>query len=302
MTDSTATTDVELANDDVVVGSNSIRKFLASTPLLVWILILIVLPNLLLIAYSLWKNDLGTITRTFTFDNYFKLFGSEVFRTLLVRTLVIALVSAGLATFIAYTAALIIVQRFPRFKALIALLVLVPLLVSYLMRVFAWKIILGDSGILTSLLRSLGFGDEAGQALLYSRTSVILTLTYVCIPYVFLSAYTGLDRIPGHLLEASADCGAGPWRTFRKVVWPLSRPAVAVGFAIAFVLAFGDYVTPAMVGGLDGTMLGSLVLQNFGAANNWPMGAAVGISIVVTGLVFLGIISLFTKSEAPLES
>lgn len=298
---------VTAAASDVVpppenaVRSNTIRNFLASTPLLVWILVLIILPNVLLLMYSLWHNDLGTITHNLSLDNYLSLFKSEVFLTLMKRTLLIAIVCATLATVIAYLAALIIVQRFGRFKGIAALLILVPLLVSYLMRVFAWKIILGENGILSSLLETFGFGPDAASAFLYSRTTVILTLTYVCIPYVFLSAYTGLERIPKHLLEASADCGAGAFRTFIKVTWPLSRPAVAVGFAIAFVLAFGDYVTPAMVGGLDGTMLGSLVLQYFGAANNWPMGAAVGISIVATGLVFLGIISLFTKVEAPIE-
>lgn len=291
--------DLPPVNDDG--QANTTKKFLASTPLLLWVLILIVLPNLLLLAYSSWKSDLGTVTRTFSLDNYLKLAQSEVFRTLLVRTVVIAVTCATLATLIAYTAALVIVQRFGKYKAVFALLILVPLLVSYLMRVFAWKIILGDSGILSALLETLGFGESAAETFLYSRTTVILTLTYVCIPYVFLSAYTGLERIPNHLYEASADCGAGPWRTFVKVTWPLSRPAVAIGFAVAFVLAFGDYVTPAMVGGMDGTMLGSIVLQYFGAANNWPMGAAVGISIVATGLVFLGIISLFTRVEAPIE-
>lgn len=278
----------------------TIRKFLASTPLLVWILILVILPNLFLILYSLWKNSLGTVVRQFTFNNYIQMFGSEVYRTLLWRTLVIALVSSLIATVIAYLAALLIVQRFGKYKGIAALLILVPLLISYLMRIFAWKIILGESGILNSALTSIGLGGSA-NAFLYSRSSVILTLTYVAIPYVFLSAYTGLERIPKHYFEASADCGASPFTTFRKVTWPLSRPAVAVGFAIAFVLTFGDYVTPAMVGGLDGTMLGSLVLQYFGAANNWPLGAAVGVSIVVTGLVFLGIIFAFTKQEAPVE-
>jgi spermidine/putrescine transport system permease protein len=169
------------------------------------------------------------------------------------------------------------------------------------MRIFAWKIILGDNGVLAGAARTLGFGESAAQAFLYSQKSVILTLTYVAIPYAFLAVYTAMDRLPAHLFEASADCGASGWSTFRNVVWPLTRPGAAVGFAISFVLTFGDYVTPAMVGGLNGTMLGTLVLQQFGTANNWPMGAAVGICIIVSGLLVLAVISLFTRLEAQID-
>jgi spermidine/putrescine transport system permease protein len=118
---------------------------------------------------------------------------------------------------------------------------------------------------------------------------------------VFLATYVMLERIPQSIYEASSDCGASSWRTFRHVVWPLSRPGVAIGFIIGFVLAFGDYVTPALVGGLKGTMVGSLVLQQFGYGNNWPFGAAIAITILLTALVFLALMSLFTRTEARFE-
>lgn len=277
------------------------RRYVAVVPMLVWILILVALPNIYLLVYSFWKSSLGTVDHSFTLENYKTLLGSDVFKLLFRRTLTIALVSSLLATVIAYAMALIVVRRFGRYKLLAALLILIPLWVSYLMRIFAWKIILGDNGILTGIAKTLGLGDSFAGAFLYSQNSVILTLTYVAIPYAFLSVYTSLDRIPGYLLEASADCGASAWTTFRKVVWPLSRPGAAIGFGIAFVLTFGDYVTPAMVGGLSGTMLGSLVLQYFGIANNWPMGAAVGITIILTGLIVLAVVSLFSRLEAPLD-
>jgi spermidine/putrescine transport system permease protein len=169
------------------------------------------------------------------------------------------------------------------------------------MRVFAWKIILGENGVLNGAMKSLGLIDKPSTAFLYSTTTVIVTLTYVAIPYVFLSSYTALDRVPRHYYEASADCGASAWRTFRHVIWPLTRPGVAVGFAIGFVLTFGDYVTPQMVGGLSGTMLGSIVLQSFGTADNWPQGAAIGITIIAAGLLVLALVSLFTRLEAEIE-
>jgi len=277
------------------------RRYLAVVPMVIWIIVLVAIPNLYLLIYSFWTSSFGTVDHTSSLENYKQLLSSEVFRLLFKRTLLIAIVSSLLATSIAYVTALIVVRKFGRYKLLAALLILIPLWVSYLMRIFAWKIILGDNGLLTGLAKSLGLGDSLAGVFLYSRSSVILTLTYVAIPYAFLSVYTSLDRIPGHLLEASADCGASAWTTFRKVVWPLSRPGAAIGFGIAFVLTFGDYVTPSMVGGLSGTMLGSLVLQEFGIANNWPVGAAVGITIIATGLLLLAVVSLFTRLEAPLD-
>jgi spermidine/putrescine transport system permease protein len=271
------------------------------SPALAWIAILVVLPNIFLVLYSFWQNEFGTVTRVFTLDNFRTTLSSDVFQLLFQRTLIIALTASLLATVIAYGVAFVVVRYFGRYKVLAALLILVPLWVSYLMRVFAWKIILGDDGVLAGAARTAGFGEDAARAFLYSRNSVILTLTYVAIPYAFLSVYTALDRIPSHLYEASADCGASAWATFRDVVWPLSRPGAAVGFAIAFVLTFGDYVTPAMVGGLNGTMLGTLVLQQFGTANNWPMGAAVGVTIIGSGLLVLAVVSLFTRLEAQVD-
>jgi spermidine/putrescine transport system permease protein len=278
-----------------------VRRYLILIPAIVWIIFLILLPNIFLVSYSLWKNELGFIAHEWNFHNYGDLFQSEVFKTLLKRTLIIALVSTSVATLIAYPLAYVVVTKFGRYKILAALLIIIPLWVSYLMRVFAWKIILGERGVLNGLLTSTGLASGPSTAFLYSTSTVILTLTYVAIPYIFLASYTSLDRIPKHYYEASGDCGASAWRTFRYVIWPLSRPGVAIGFAIGFVLTFGDYVTPAMVGGLDGTMLGSIVLQEFGTANNWPAGAAIGVTIIAAGLLVLALVSLFTRLEAEIE-
>lgn len=282
-------------------SASALRRLLLVTPAFLWVLILVLVPNLFLLFYSLWQSDLGTIVHTWNVDNYRSLFGSSVFQILIKRTFLIAIASAGIATLIAYPLAFLVVRKFGRFKTTAALLILVPLWVSYLMRVFAWRIILGESGVLNGLLKSLGLISHPSGAFLYSTTTVIMTLTYVAIPYVFLASYTALERIPNHLYEASGDCGASPWRTFWGVVFPLTRPGVAIGFAIGFVLAFGDYVTPSLVGGLSGTMLGSIVLQEFGTADDWPLGAAIAITILLTGLLFLAVVSLFTRLEAQIE-
>lgn len=278
-----------------------IKKFLIVSPALLWILVLVILPNVFLISYSLWKNELGSVAHVWNFHNYSELFASEVFTTLLKRTLLIALVSTTCATLIAYPLAYVVVTKFGRYKTLAAIMIIIPLWVSYLMRIFAWKIILGEHGVLNGFLESVGLISKPSTAFIYSTTTVIIALTYIAIPYVFLSAYTSLDRVPKHYYEASADCGASTWRTFRHVIWPLTRPGVAVGFAIGFVLTFGDYVTPAQVGGLSGTMLGSIVLQSFGTADNWPQGAAIGVTIIAAGLLVLALVSLFTRLEAEID-
>lgn len=290
--------------DEQGLGART-RTALARTglalPAFLWVFVLVLVPNAFLLVYSLWQNDLGTIVHHWNTDNYRTLFGSQVFQVLIKRTLLIALASAAIATLIAYPLAFLTVRKFGRFKTIAALLILVPLWVSYLMRVFAWRIILGESGVLNSFLKSIGVISKPSGAFLYSTTTVIMTLTYVAIPYVYLASYTALERVPNHLYEASGDCGASAWRTFWNVVWPLTRPGVVIGFAIGFVLAFGDYVTPALVGGLSGTMLGSIVLQQFGTANDWPLGAAIAMTILATGLLFLAVMSLFTRLEAQIE-
>lgn len=276
-------------------------KGLLLTPAFAWIALLVLAPNIFLLLYSFWENDLGTVVKVFSLENYSEAINSDVVRTLFTRTFVIAFMAAGIATAIAYPAAYIVVRKMGRFKLAAALLILVPLWVSFLLRVFAWRIVLGERGILNGFLTSTSLLDEPSDAFLYSRTTVVLTLTYIVIPYVFLASYTVLERIPDSVYEASADCGASPWRTFWRVVWPLSRPGVAIGFAIGFVLAFGDYVTPQMVGGVEGTMLGSIVIQQFGTANNWPYGAAIAVSIMLTSLVFLTLVTYLSRTEARYE-
>jgi spermidine/putrescine transport system permease protein len=184
---------------------------------------------------------------------------------------------------------------------LAVLLMVVPLWISYLVRVYAWKIILGDNGVINSTLEAVGLTDDPLSFLLYSRFAVLLTLTYVSIPFVFVTSYTALERIPPSLLEAAEDSGASPLRVVRHVIWPLSRQGAAIGFSLALLIAVGDYLTPSLVGGLQGTMYGSLVVSQFGIANNWPLGAALSVVLmVVVGALLLAVARL-TRTEGHLE-
>lgn len=266
-----------------------------------WVVVLVLLPNLLLVFYSLLTQRDGVTTTQLTLDNYAEVLTSQVTLLLLVRTLLTAVTAALAASVIAYPAALFVVRRLHRGRTAAVLLMVVPLWISYLVRVYAWKIILGDNGVVNSALTSLGIVDEPLSFLLYSRFAVLVTLTYVCIPFVFVSAYTALERIPPALLEAAADCGAPPGRALRHVVWPLSRQGAAVGFSLALLIAVGDYLTPSLVGGLQGTMYGSLVVSQFGIADDWPAGAALSVVLLlVVGGLLLAVARL-TRTAGHLE-
>jgi spermidine/putrescine transport system permease protein len=282
-----------------VVGG--LRRFALSTPVLAWIGLLVVAPNVILVLYSFWTNRIATVEHIYTLENYGQAFHSPVVQTLLLRTFLIALVAAACATAIGFPLAYVVVRVFGRFRLVAALLVIVPLWVSFLMRVFSWKIILGENGILNQALIRSGITDHPLSAFLYSPLAVGIAMTYVGIPYVFLTSYTLLERIPSNLYEASGDCGASPWHTFVRVVWPIARPAVVVGFIIVFVIVFGDYVTPTLIGGFSGTMMGTVILQAFGGLNNWPFGAALAITTLLAALLFVSVMTVFLRKRYVLE-
>jgi ABC-type spermidine/putrescine transport system permease subunit I len=284
-----------------ILAPPRLRRQVLALPAFVWVGLLVVAPNTILVLYSFWTNRISVVDKTFTLGNYSQAIHSDVVQTLLLRTFLIALVSAACATAIGFPLAYIVVRYFGRFKFLAALLVIVPLWVSFLMRVFSWKIILGENGILNGALVKSGITDQPVSAFLYSPFAVGVTMTYVGIPYVFLASYTLLERIPPNLYEASSDCGASSWQTVRRIVWPIARPAVVVGFMLVFIIVFGDYVTPTLIGGFSGTMMGSVILQAFGGLNNWPFGAALAITTLLAALLFLAATSVFLRRRYVLE-
>jgi spermidine/putrescine transport system permease protein len=249
-------------------------------PIYIWLAVLVLLPNVLLVLVSFMKASGGVVQFNPGISNYLRLTQSESFWVLLIRTISTAAMAAGLATLIAYPMAYYASRKLARGRLVALFLVVVPLWISLLMRIFAWKIILGEKGILNSFLLSTGILSEPSTALLYTPFSVLLTFTYVSIPFVFVTSYSALDRIPNSLLEAAQDSGASPLYSFLNVMWPLSRSGAAIGFSLAFLLCIGDYITPSMVGGLDGTMVGMVIASQFGLAGNWPYGSAIAIVLI----------------------
>jgi spermidine/putrescine transport system permease protein len=179
--------------------------------------------------------------------------------------------------------------RVSRGKFIWLLLLSIPFWTSYLLRVFAWKVILGYNGVINSGLLSLGLVSQPLTFLLYNATSVVVTLTHAYAAFAVLPVYVSLEKIDRSLLEAAADLGDGPLRRFLRVTLPLSLPGVIAAAVLIFVPVIGDYVTPTLVGGSDGVMIANIIQVQFGRVNNWPLGAALATSsmAVVAVLVVL---------------
>lgn len=278
------------------------KRLLLGVPLYGWLLVLVIAPNLLLLIASFRPSEGGAMLPGFDLGNYSRILARPSYPILIGQTLLTAILAAAMACLIAYPMAYIVSRRASRYKLLFVMLVIIPLWVSLLMRVFAWKIILGENGVLNSFLVWSGFLAEPTQLLLYTRFTVFLTFTYVAIPYVFVTTFTALERIPNSLIEAARDCGASPAYMFRRIVWPLSRQGLMIGFALAFLLSVGDYVSPAMVGGLNGTMIGMIIASQFGLAGNWPFGAALAVVLMVGVLAVLFVALLLGRARGVIEA
>jgi spermidine/putrescine transport system permease protein len=178
--------------------------------------------------------------------------------------------------------------RVRRAKFVWLLLLTIPFWTSYLLRVFAWKVILGYDGVINSTLIGLGLISRPLEFLLYNPTAVVVTLAHAYAAFAILPIYVSLEKIDRSLLEAAADLGDGPLRRFLRVTLPLSLPGVLGAAVLIFVPTTGDYVTPTLVGGSDGVMIANIIQVQFGRVNNWPLGAALAISSMAAVAVIAG--------------
>jgi spermidine/putrescine transport system permease protein len=276
-----------------MLGRRGTLKFLVGPPL-AWLALFFVLPVLLIAAFSLRAGS-GAVGPADpwspTIDHYAEVLGTAAFVRQLGISVLVAIGVASIATVLAYPIAYFLAFRAGRHAALYLTLLLVPFAVSYLLRVMAWKLMLGPQGGINSLLAFLGLTDEPLQLLLYSRPAVVITLVYVWVPFAALPIYAAMQRIDRHQLEVAADLGAGPWSRFWRVSVPLSLPGVVATFFMVFIPTVGEYVTPALVGGTEGIMYGNIIQGFFTRSANWPVGAAMAMIMLALTLlvVFIGL-------------
>jgi len=273
------------------------RAFLRGIPVTVWMLALVIGPLAFTFLMSFWSTDGMQITATWTLKNYALFFTDPLYASVLAKSVLLALAIAVLAILAAYPLAYLVSFRIRRGNQLLFMLSIIPLWVSYLVRIIAWRTILGNKGGINSALLAIGAIKEPLTFLLYNRFAIAITLTYICIPFVFIPVYTALEKIPRNLLEASSDLGAGELRTFLTVVVPLSLPGLVTGFIFAFIIALGDYIIPIQLGGTQGIMYGNLIWNQFGFAFNWPLGAALGFILFGIAVAVLTATSRFGTTE-----
>jgi spermidine/putrescine transport system permease protein len=198
------------------------------------------------------------------------------------------LIVAAAATILAYPIAYFLAFRAGDRAPLFLFLLLVPFAVSFLLRVMAWRLMLGTNGAINSFLEWLGVIHDPLDLLIYSRAAVVITLVYVWIPFAALPIYAAMGRIDRRQLEAAADLGAGPWSRFWRVTVPLSLPGAAASFFMVFIPSIGEYVTPRLVGGSETYMYGQLIQDLFGRAASWASGSAAAvIMLLLTVLLVL---------------
>src|SRR6267143_1468437 len=259
-------------------------------PPLVWVLVFLLIPYALLFCFSFWTvSPAQSIVHSWTFDNYRELLRVNVYLQTLFRSMWIAARVMLFSLLLGYPLAYYLSFHAGKRKELLYQLVIIPLWVSYLVRAYAWKTILGSDGVLNTLLQYVHLTRHPLDFLLYSPFAVVLTLTHIYTPFTILPIYAALEHIPRNLVEASHDLGATPAQTFWKIVFPLSIPGVLAGATFAFVLALGDFLSPLLLGGPGGIMISNIVVSLFGAAYNWPLGAAISFCmlLLVVGLIFL---------------
>jgi spermidine/putrescine transport system permease protein len=262
-------------------------KSLVSLPPLLWVGLFLLLPYALMLAHSFWVVRDGLIVHQWNLQNYRTLATNPVYAEVLLRSMRIAASVTLCSLLLGYPLAYYLSFHAGTRREILYQLVIVPLWVSYLVRGYAWKTILGSDGVLNGFLQYLHVTNAPVSFLLYSPFAVILMLTHIYTPFVFLPIYAALEHIPRPVVEASQDLGASPLKTFLRVILPLSLPGLLAGAIFAFVLSLGDFLAPLLVGGASGTMIANIVQSLFGAAYDWPLGAAISVCILLITVTLL---------------
>ena len=255
-----------------------------------WLLVFFLAPIGLVAAYSVDVLALFPGAHSFTLSAWHDLFHGGVYLALFWKSVKMSLIVSALVVLVAYPLAYYLALSGTRRKYVLLLLLIAPFLTSYLLRVLAWKVILGDQGVVNTFLFWTGLRSSGHpiSALLYSRFAVMLVLAYVWLPFVALPIFVSLESLDTRLLEAASDLGASRWQAFRRVTLPLSLPGIVAAFLFVFIPTVGEFITPSLVGGTSGYMYGNQIVDLFGTGfPDWETGS-------VLAIFLLGVVAVFT--------
>tara|TARA_Y100000758_G_scaffold296555_1_gene255633 strand:- start:540 stop:1406 length:867 start_codon:yes stop_codon:yes gene_type:complete len=259
------------------------QGFLLGLPTIIYLFIFFIIPLGFVVAYSFATRTRSgrTELRDFNLDAYARL-GDDIIMTVAWRSLWMAVVTTVICLILAYPLAYFISTRTPAVRNMMLVGVMIPFWSNFLIRTYAWRVLLDSDGLVTQAFEAIGLGDGR---ILFTSNAVILGLVYGYLPFMVLPLYAAIERIDWSLVEGARDLYASGWAAFRRVVWPLSRPGVIAGSMLVFVPSFGAYVTPAILGGNKEGLLGSYIVLQFLSARNGPVGSAVSVVVLAVMLI-----------------
>lgn len=281
-----------------VAGDGWVRRHLGGglgSPLLSLPAVLVVLvgffiPFALLVVYSFWPTVNGFIVHNWTFDNYTRFFTESTYWRLYLRSFAFVALASGITVALTFPFAYFVATKVrPERRVLWVLIAVIPFWTSYLLRVFALLNLFGDEGLLNKLLMKIGVLSEPADWLGFGQPAIVTTFVYLLFPLAFLSIYIAIERMNPVTLEAAADLGAKPWRSLLSVTLPVARTGLISGFILCFITMIGDYATPQIVGGTDGTFYSNLIINQFGASVQWGFGTALAVMLLV-GILLLVVV------------
>lgn len=232
-------------------------------------------PLIILLAYSFFQVSFVAILKDPTLKNYVRIASSDTYRWLILKAFGSGLTIAAITAVVGYPVAWFIAKRVTVMKSALLTLLLVPLYTGDLVRIFAWRVLLGAEGVLNTFLMWTGAIRKPIEALLFSSLATHIVLTYNYLPFMVLGLWLAFEALDDRLLEAATDLGAGKVSVFRRVTLPLTMPGLVAGGMMVFVLVVGDYLTPQLVGGASGVTIISAINDLFGTAFDWPLGSAI---------------------------
>ncbi|MGZ8581507.1 MAG: ABC transporter permease [Actinomycetota bacterium] len=270
---------------------------------MLWLLLFFVIPVAFVAAYSVGAVELfPTDTGVVSLASWERLLtGGSVYMSLFWKSIRMSLTVSAVVVLLAYPTGYFLAMCVRRRKYVLLLLIIAPFLTSYLLRVLAWKVILGDAGVINSFLTTTGLTDEPVSWLLYSQFTVMLVLAYIWVPFVALPVFVSLENLDRSLLEAAADLGASRFRTFVRVTLPLSLSGVFAAFLFVFIPTIGEFVTPLLVGGTSGYMFGNSIQDLFTRGLDWQTGSTLAFFLLAVVAALMAVFGRFLRMRAVVQ-
>ena len=279
------------------------RRHDSTTPALLglpfaWLAVFFVLPVALVAGYSVavWSIDPGA--HPITLAGWADFIHTPVYLKLFWKSVKLSLIVSAVVVLLAYPVAYYLAMSGTKRKYILLLILIAPFLTSYLLRVLAWKVILGNNGVLNTFLYWTGLRahDHPISQLLYSRFAVMLVLAYIWVPFVALPIFVSLESLDRRLLEAATDLGATRWQSFFRVTLPLSAPGVFAAFLFVFIPTLGEFVTPSLVGGTSGYLYGNQIVDLFGTGfPDWRTGAVLALFLLAVVAALSAVFARFLQ-------